>query len=784
MNVPRNNHLLKMGVPMLLLLAVGSFLVLFFSGSSKVSAQPSGGTECNVVVALDKSPSIGESNLAVLNDNITRLVDMLSLEDKEINIAFWAFSHSDDSSIDFNLPRHDYISTMPNPDVFLEFENSLPKFEDLEGQTDYAQAYGYSAGEPDVNVVPSIEDLKSQLVSNSRVSSIRSIADVVVLLTDGAPNFPGNSDNNQVARNAGRAAREMFDSNVVMIGAYITDQEDFIPGSLNYTINGSDTDGTRVGPVSYDGEFNEQIYSFVLDKLKEACNIERQDYWLRPVAGKNVETAQTGDNVSFSYYVDKDSDSETTKSSAWQIFDVTIDPEVEGDPLEFGIPGGYPPGGNCSNNEGNAYCNNVGTCAAILAKINNQGTCREVPAADRGSGTTTFSAGQNDFYDPDRTVTVGDYPLGTRVCSMLVLRNASGSGATNRGSSAACVVIAKAPVVQVHGGDIRVGRHFVKDITLEDGSDEEDEKKAGVYTSRFKISQDESIVPNGRTFGSWVEYGVLAPGPIMRIASLSGFAGEYGGYDGAVDTSSCDGTLNRLTFANIVEDDSRACGHYKGDIGAIPDVVSALTTGAVINAGSYSQPLEINGSSPDSTVGRYEDNTEGANFTIGRSELEANKTYIVYVPKGTVTITDDIIYADPSARYSDIRTVPQLIIIAKDINIRENVTQVNAWLVAAGDGNEGGKIDTCTGYTGRLSSENCNQLLTINGPIMARDLHLWRTKVQADSCRIEVIEDCSETGAPAEIMNLSGSSILWTKGYNENSARARTANTIELPPYF
>ena len=774
MSLFKSDRFLLLSLPGLLALTV-FLMVLLISDTKSVSAQS---PECNVVVALDKSPSIGSENLETLKDNVMRLLDNLSGADVHINLAFWTFSHSDNDSSDYNQPRHDYISTRTSdPVVLQEFEDALPTADELEGQTDYAQAYGYSAGEVDPNGINSIDDIT--LTSNNAINSIRSRADVVVLLTDGAPNYPGGSDNNEAARFAGRKARTQYPANVAMVGGYITDIVGFDPVSLKYVINGSDTDGTRVGPVSFEDNgngSNDQIYTFVRDRVLEVCGTDLTDYWLKPKANVDTSAVQEGSVVNFSYQVDKDRDEAVSRSSDWQIYDVTINPDVTGNPLAFGQPDS---GAVCTNNSGEPYCDYVTNCSVILGKLSNRGTCAEVSAADRGRGNSSFSGGQNLFYSPDRSVTIGAYPLGTRVCSILVIRVATMSGNVNRASSVVCAVVGKTPLVQVHGGDIRVGRHFTDDDTNQgDG--------AGVYTSKFKISQDQAIVPNGRTFGSWVEYGVLAPGPIEKIASLSGYAGENGGYDDPVVNGACDTNTNRLTFANKVTDadHSTECGYYKGDIGAIPDVVSALTSGAVIAPASYTVPLGINSASPDSSVGRYENTTDGFNFEMTDSTLEKGKTYVVYVPRGTVTIAGNITYANPAERYEYVRDIPQLIIIARDINIRESVTQINAWLVAAGEGEDGGKLDTCTGFTPPFSSKVCNQLLTINGPIMARDLNLWRTKVQEESCRIEVIEDCANTGDPAEIMNLSGSSILWTQGYNENSARARTTSTIELPPYF
>lgn len=770
-----------MGLPLLFTLFV-LFVILLAAAPRNTSAQAV--PTCDVVIALDKSSSIGADNLDILKDNIKNLLAYFSNR-SDVRVAYWSFSHSD--AADFNQPRHDYVST-DNTSSRLDFVNSLPTADQLEGQTDYAQAYGYSAGDPDPDAIHSINDIT--LTPNNAVSSIRSQADVVVMLTDGEPNYPGGSNNNPAAVYAGRKARLSYSNDVRMVGGYITDSNT-VPESLYETINGPGPNNRdNVGPVTFG---DAQIYEYVRAKIEQACGEPPQvsGYALQPKADANPLAVRKGSTVNFGYQVQMNSSDSTppgSQTTGWKLYDVTIKPEVTGNPLDFTSPQS-----RCGNNGGGAYCDDVTGCGAIYALMGGaaNGTCDTV--SDRGSGTSTFNMGQNLFYSPNRNVTVGDYPGGTRICSILVLDVATQSGSVNRASSAACSIVGYTPLVQVYGGDVRAGRYFADDTSIRDVNSEE-YRKVGVYTSQFKINENQSIVPNGRTYGSWVEYGVLAPGPIEKIASLAGFAGPNGGYDATIDTTVCDTALNHLTFANDVRTSGRTskCGYYPSDkIGSIPDIVSAVTTKPVIE-GSYPQPFKIDSSTQTSNDGKiYKTDATTTNFEIGGgdSKLEKSKSYIIYVPNGTVTISSNIDYAvtdssNPAAHYSDIKDIPQLVIIAKDINIKEGVRLVNAWLIAAGDGDSGGKLDTCTGYTGALSASVCRDDLTINGPVMARDLDLWRTKVSLNNCVINQPDDCSHEGDPAEMINLPGSTILWTQGFNQNAARARTTSTVELPPYF
>lgn len=781
MNIFRYERVVLLGVPVLFA-SLLLFAALLIAEPKNASAQAAPGVTCDVVIALDKSSSIGADNLQVLNQNIKDLTTYFSGR-PDVRVAYWSFSHSDGA--DFNQPRHDYIATN-NASSRLEFGNSLPTVDQLEGQTDYAQAYGYSAGDPDPDTIHSKQDIT--LTANNAVSSIRSQADVVVMLTDGEPNYPGGSNNNPAAVFAGQAARSRYSAAVTMVGGFISDTTGFVPDSLYETINGDKNNHANVGPVSFGGVTNPQIFEFVRTKIEQACGAPPQvaGYQLQPKADAAPTAVRKGATVSFGYQVQMESANPTppaAQTTGWKLYDVTLKPEVTGNPLDFASPQS-----RCDNNGGRSYCNDVTGCGDIYRLMGGaaNGTCDTV--SDRGSGTSTFSMGQNLFYTPNRNVTVGEYPGGTRICSILVLDVATESGDVNRASTAACSVVGFVPLVQVYGGDIRAGRYFADDPTASTVTND-DYMKTGVYTTQFKINENHDTVPNGRTYGSWVEYGVLAPGPIVNIASLSGFASPNGGYDDAIDTATCDARLNRLTFANNVTgaDRTSKCGYYPKDkIGSIPDIVSAVATGDAI-AGSYAQPFKIDASTQSSNDGKiYSVDQDGANFEIGGgdSKLESGKSYVIYVPRGTVTISSNIDYADSNARYGNIKDIPQLIIIAKDIHIKEGVTRVNAWLVAAGDGDSGGKLDTCTGYTGALSASVCKDDLTINGPVMARDLELWRTKVSLNNCVIEQATDCSQEGNPAEMINLPGSTILWTQGFNQNAARARTTSTVELPPYF
>jgi len=755
------------------MLLVALCILAGISSSSKLAAAP---IQCKVVIILDRSASIGD-NWPTMRGQVMNLFDPSNLgSTHNISLAFWSFSHVPDVSgvnrgVNYNAPYHGYVDA-DDPVGANAFGNSLPTNQDdiLGGQTNYEQGFGYDAGLPNTLGDPSDP-------TKEPISAIASQANVIAFLTDGAPNYPGGADGNSQAISAGFAARSRYGSTVPVIGGYVSadPSSTFVPVSMYQAINGnSDTTASNIGPLGFSS-----LTSYLKPRIQDACNIDLPDYSLTPIVNVDNTAVKAGDTVNYSYSVDNDTTDASSGTSSWQLYDVTIDPSVTGNPLNFTSPQSA-----CTTTSGKPYCDNVSSCLAILAMVggNTKGTCNPVPAAGSGTcgaapstspgtGSNTFAPGSDTtFYSPPRCQTIDDLPLGTRICSLLMLRNAG--TASNRISSAACVTVGKTPLVQIRSGDLRVGRYFSGDSASADPS-------AGVFTSRFKMSG--SAVPNGRTYGSWVEYGILAPGSVQKIASLSGYAGQYGGYDDPLATAGCDKNINKMTFANLVTDSAHntECGYYPDSRGLLPDTISALTSGPVVDPSLYTMPLALSATSP---AGMYRNTANNATFDMTDGTLPKGKTVIVYVPQGTVNIMGNIQYDDDT--YATIKEIPQLIVIAKNIRIKDSVTRVDAWLIANGDSSGGGSVNTCSGFVAPLSANVCNQQLRVNGPVMARELDLWRTKVYDAQCSIDTVSDCATVGDPAEIFNLAGSSLLWTQGYGSDAVRAQTTYTIEMPPYF
>jgi hypothetical protein len=346
------------------------------------------------------------------------------------------------------------------------------------------------------------------------------------------------------------------------------------------------------------------------------------------------------------------------------------------------------------------------------------------------SGTNTFAAA-TDAFNPRTAIIPDNAAVGTKFCFVLSVQGYNQSTTDWRHSVPSCVVVAKQPSIQIIGGDLRVGAAFV-------GS-------SAPPTSAILTS---ITIKDNKSYGSWDEYGIAATGTVTGLASGSALAGGL-----ACTGSTC--ATNTLTFANA----AAPIGNYSSST-SIPDIASSfpITSSTPQYAGLG-----------DAAQQRIE--TGSGTITIGGGTIPKGNWLVINAPTATVNITGNINY-DPSA-LSSISDIPQLVIIANNINIAGNVTNVDAWLVASGTN---GIINTCSdvGPTAALTTSICSNALLVNGPVMAKQLYLRRTYGS----------DGSTTGDPAETFNLRPDAYLWATYQASKSARLETTYSEELPPRF
>ncbi len=315
------------------------------------------------------------------------------------------------------------------------------------------------------------------------------------------------------------------------------------------------------------------------------------------------------------------------------------------------------------------------------------------------------------------TITVPKIAVGNKFCVAIAIRNYT--SASNSGyyvSSSSCRNVSKQPSFQVWGGSVL--------------------SAGGIKTSRIKT--------DNRLYGSWADFVAIANGNLKNLTS-----GAYT-ISGALGTSSlCD--LSPITISN-----NRCYDETKED---------ALGNASVYNRSDFIAKLL-----------EYVPPTADSLSAIPSNEIDSGPHIII--SDETINITRDIIINSSEERTSS-EDVPQIIIIGKDINIEDTVTRIDALLVAKGEGNTGGTINTCTTSDGDnipLSNTTCTEQLTVNGAMVGGKILMRRT-YGADPA-----EDTTEEAA--EVVNYNPSIILW--GYD--NSRVTGLPTVvyqkKLPPRF
>lgn len=346
------------------------------------------------------------------------------------------------------------------------------------------------------------------------------------------------------------------------------------------------------------------------------------------------------------------------------------------------------------------------------------------------TGSTTLGA----YKDEDT-----NYPAGTKICYWLQATPHSSTDSNPINSANACVTIGKKPKVQIWGGNLVSGANVSTSATI-------------------KTSKNGGLAA---MFGSWTEYGIFAAGSISGMASGSAFASESGSTD---YSSVC--RYSTLSFTNVSTggtacSPSSAIGHYTG-FNTTSDVAASFSEekNAITSSSIVADNLLPTG-------GIYIGNKTG-DLTLDGGTLAAGKSVILKV-NGTVTIDGNQFYEDKTYT-KGASELPQLIIIANNINITDNVTNIDAWLIAT-DGN----INTCSNFSGNLTISKCAQLLTVNGPVSAKKLLLYRTAGSGTD---------TASGNPAEIFNLRADAYLWSAAHIEKNTKIQSVYTTELPPRF
>jgi hypothetical protein len=554
-----------------------------------------------------------------------------------------------------------------------------------------------------------------------------------------------------------------------------------------------------------DGDGIKDDHKYVSKSFNESDAFQCYDYKLTPnnvslssnrlEVGSLLELGASVESDSYSNIVADGKALHTkSKDTTWQLSQITIYPD-SGDPKS--VSGQEVFGGD----DGDDPCSHY-TSSYLGVSSRSCSTAKEIRTADSNAtasysldGETVFSKSGNPDDDIDGYTLVDDsYPPGTVVCYALSLfaRTSEPKGGkyrenrsyissndvdTDGGSwihsaidkTKNCMVVVKKPKVQVLGGDILAGRTF-----------------SGTSSSSSKVVSSNSVKKLSnktgvRLFGSWAEYGILASSQIFGFASSSAFngtstSGDYALGSGLVLYPKTNGSANTTLGTNISNDikcgysrlsfnnasSSSGCsgdniGNYSNKMN-IPDVLSKFQSSKSIFDG---------GTISNSYYGVYKANKD---ITISGGTIEKTKWVVINASGHKVTISDNINYSSDTIFKT--YEIPQLVIIADDIDISQSVTNIDSWLIA-----RNGNINTCyqAGTDSAITVKNCNSALVVNGPVMANKIYLRRTAGSGTQMN---------SGNPAETFNLRADAYLWAYERARDGASMQTTYVIEQPPRY
>ncbi len=421
-------------------------------------------------------------------------------------------------------------------------------------------------------------------------------------------------------------------------------------------------------------------------------------------------------------------------------------------------PGFAPNGGGTGMADPCAYFTTVGRDAA--------NPCRD-DAPEGARGTEPAGIARNAVLTAlGNATTIGDHPVGYKICYALSVRKHSHNAPNDewRHSEPICLTIGKKPKVQVHGGDLLVGRSF---------------PGASPLSTNSRIDTSRTTLSTGNIYGSWGEYGLFAPG------SITGMASDTGALTSPADA----GGWNKLTFGNTAPGQ----GVYPLGSRTMPNIEGLFSSrpSEVLTGGTHT-PQSIAGVSGTDPGGRVARVAPGiTNLTINGGELRRGQWGVLYAPGVHVVINGNLTYAnDPLANAAEI---PQLVIIAENITINSSVTVVDAWLVgknaistcdqqASGSGNAVW-LSSTSNYThadANLNADQCADRLTVNGPVVTSKLFMRRTAGSEPASTANP----TAPGEPGEEFNLRPDAYMWLNHQSRSYAALRTGVTTELPPRY
>lgn len=378
------------------------------------------------------------------------------------------------------------------------------------------------------------------------------------------------------------------------------------------------------------------------------------------------------------------------------------------------------------------------------------------------------------------SIKVADTNAGRWLCAIATIYPATSGAATNYSnangsdtwyvSPSKCVQIAKKPTFQVWNGNLYANGAV----------------RSNVSTKSTVAGHSEITSTDPRSFGSWVEHGLIVRGTNDNLASGAVFgyqtnsngnlSNNPGGHAEGIAPAVC--KRSPLTVANS------GCVNHPGtttngssgivvtetvnfdDYKSTATQATSLATNTNVTLSSSDKYKDVSG------VRYFYNSSVSGKLYLSADTIPAGANYVVY-SKGSVYINGNLTYEDTN--YNVPSEVPQLIIITDgSVFIDGNVTRVDAWLVAKSSESNKGLINTCATSDGTQQTEaTCSKQLRINGPIIARQLELTRVYGSATG---------NNSATPAEIINLSPATYVFSQSKATEGATLRTVYSKEVAP--
>lgn len=439
-------------------------------------------------------------------------------------------------------------------------------------------------------------------------------------------------------------------------------------------------------------------------------------YVLTPHVDAPVDQVKQGESVTFTPSVTK-SNSNPSNSTVWKFCQLIV-----------AVGASVPAAGSVCSSPG-----------ATIVESNNNYTF---------NGSGPFAIGNQAKH----TYTVpASAQYGSQICYALLV-DSSTQQAGHPAESVKCVVVVKSPSVHILGGDVKVGDSVFTNLV---------NQNASIKTGSFNV--------NGKTYGSWAEYGLFAPANGVITSSSGGVLSGTAGVDSASVNAV---TQNRLTFANTNTYGYWAPAGLLSMPSAIVGVASAQSSLATTDVRIGDNVTALNGE-----VRAWNIIASGGTVNL-QGTLPVGSGSVILAYDGTVNINGDIRLGDSTVR--SLGSNVQIIIVARNITIDPSVSNVDAWLIATPSTavSTDGRISTCGAiqtdayYTGLKIGGECDKTqLRITGTVIARELQLRRT----------FAESGNNNAAAAETINLRPDAYMWGNT-NGGSTNIETSFVKELPP--